>query len=76
MRPITCEIWVGGTPEPTQAPPEHWVWPVPHIVEQLPLLQTCVPGQVTPQLPQLLLLFGTHMLLQERSPEPHLHTPA
>ena len=59
-----------------QAPPAHWVWPAPHIVEQALLLQTCVPGQVTPQLPQLLLLDGTHMLLQDRSPVPHLHAPA
>ena len=49
---------------------------MPHMVEQALLLQTCVPGQVTPQLPQLLLLDGTHMLLQDRSPEPHLHSPA
>ena len=57
------------------APPEQRVWPAPHIVEQALLLQTCVPGQVTPQAPQLLLFDGTHMLLQDSSPVPHLHAP-
>ena len=46
------------------------------VAQTLLLLHTIVPKQVTPQLPQLLLLDMTHMPLQLRSPVPHVHAPA
>ena len=57
-------------------PPAHGLTPAPQSLEQALLLHTIVPEQVTPQLPQLLLLDGTHAPLQSRSPVPHLHMPA
>ena len=42
------------------APPAHCISPAAQLFEHAPLLHTCVPEQVRPQLPQLLLLDCTH----------------
>ena len=53
------------------APPAHSVSPAGQLLEQLPLLQACVPEQVIAQLPQWLLSDGTQALLQESNPPWH-----
>jgi hypothetical protein len=57
-------------------PPEHCIAGGVQLFAHVPLLQTCVPEQVMPQLPQLLLLNGTHWPLQSSNPAPHLQAPA
>jgi hypothetical protein len=58
-----------------QIPPEHCIVPEGHIVEHVPLAQTCVPVQLWPHEPQLLVSWGTHALLQLRSPLPQTQAP-
>jgi hypothetical protein len=59
----------------TQLPPEHCICPEAQLEEQVPPLQTCVPLQVLPHMPQLLASDGTHALLQLSWPEPHTQAP-
>jgi hypothetical protein len=59
-----------------QTPPGHWVGrSVAHMVEQVPLLQTCAPMQALLHMPQLLVSCWTHWPLQNSSPAPHWHEP-
>ena len=58
-----------------QAPPAHSVWPPPQEVEQVLLLQICVPEQVVVQLPQWLLSEATQEPLHKRRPAAHAQAP-
>ena len=68
-----CRSWPSRWHGSAHAPPEHCVSPArAAVLEQALLLHTCVPEQVVPQLPQLLLSMATQAPLQSRSPVPHL----
>jgi hypothetical protein len=58
-----------------QVPLEHAVAPVPQLVAQAPLLQTCPVGQVVVQLPQWLLSGEMHEPLQFSRPPRHWQDP-
>jgi hypothetical protein len=56
----------------------HRVVVPPHVLEQVPALQTWPGMQVTPHAPQLpgSLSVGTHTPAQSTSPAGHAHTPS
>ncbi len=56
-------------------PPEHCICPEAQLVEHAPLLQTCVPVQVLPHMPQLLASEATQAPLQFSWPAPHTQVP-